>query len=73
MSNIPLSAKCPNCGSNAVIRAAVPESDGEPVLVCTACGRKDPPLDFVDKAVALDEAAKLLQDAFRDIPGFKKK
>ena len=73
MSNIPLKHKCPNCGSNAVIRAAVPEPDGEPELVCTACGRKGTKVDFADKADALAKAAKFAQDAFRDIPGFKKK
>lgn len=73
MSTIPLKHKCPKCGSNSIKLAVGAEAEGDTQLVCTACGRKGPALDFVDKADALDKAAKLLQESLRDIPGFKKK
>lgn len=73
MSNIPIGTKCPGCGSQAVIQPAIAEASDEAQLVCAACGHAGPALDFVDKDQVLAEAAKLAQDAFGDIPAFRKK
>lgn len=64
-------SKCPKCGSHAVELTAFSKAKENDMLRCPDCGHRARKSEFV--ADVLNKAAKQLQDAFRDIPGFKPK
>jgi len=72
MSTLPFEFQCPQCGAQAIMVAAATESQPEHA-VCVACGCRSEDLQLALKEAALRYGAKLLQDALRDIPGFKAK
>ena len=63
--------KCPKCGSNAIELAAFTKADLNDSLTCPSCGHVATKSEFTAELVG--KAVKLMQDAFRDIPGFKPK
>lgn len=63
--------KCPKCGHTGIEFAAFSEANLEDQLTCPACGARSLKSEFT--ADLVNEVAKGLQDAFRDIPGFKSK
>jgi len=63
--------KCPKCGSHAIEFAAFEKVDLDDKLTCPTCGHVAAKSEFTTEIVG--EVAKLLQDALRNIPGFKAK
>ena len=73
MSTLPFEFHCPQCGENAVVLTTGPEPNAEEELaVCAACGCRSEELQLAVKDGALRYAAKAIQDALGDFPGFKK-
>lgn len=71
MSNLTPVTKCPKCGNTTIEATAFAKAGPHDNLTCPVCGHIASKDQFV--ADVLDKVAKLAQDAFRDIPGFKRK
>ena len=71
MSELTPVTKCPKCGSNAIEFAAFTKADLNDLLTCPACGHAAAKSEFT--AELIGKAIKLMQEEFRDIPGFKPK
>lgn len=65
--------KCPKCGGTTIELAAFSKANDNDNdndnLTCPTCGHSAEKSEFV--ADLLAQSAKLMQDAFRNIPGFK--
>jgi len=61
--------KCPKCGGTTIELAAFSKANDNDNLTCPTCGHSAAKSEFV--ADLLAQSAKLMQDAFRNIPGFK--
>ena len=71
MSQLTPVTKCPKCGHTGIEPTAFAKAKGNDLLTCPKCGNQSTKDQFV--ADLLNKSAKLLQDALRDIPGFKPK
>ena len=63
--------KCPKCGHTGIEFTAFAEANLDDLLTCPACGHRAVKTEFT--ADLVNESAKLLQDEFRDLPGFTPK
>lgn len=71
MANTTPVTKCPKCGYTGIELAAFTKAKLDDLLTCPSCGKRSLKSEFTAEIV--NKAAKLLQDAFRNAPGFKPK
>ena len=70
MPTIPVT-KCPECGGTTIEATAFADADLDDPLTCPACGHHATKREFVAHLVG--EGAKIAQDIFGKIPGFRRK
>jgi len=63
--------KCPKCGGTEIETAAFAKASPNDLLTCPNCGNRSTKDEFV--AELLNESARRLQNALRNISGFKPK
>jgi predicted nucleic-acid-binding Zn-ribbon protein len=63
--------KCPKCGGREIDRAAFAKANPNDLLTCPHCGNQSTKDELV--AELLNESARRLQIALRNISGFKSK
>lgn len=71
MSDLRPITKCPNCGGTTLEASAITEAHLNDEIACPGCGHRAAKHEFLAETV--DEAVKLAQDMFRNVPGFKPK
>jgi hypothetical protein len=71
MSTLTPVTKCPKCGGTTIELNAFANARENDMLTCPGCGHEAPKSEFV--ADILNMAAKMLQNALRDVPGFRPK
>lgn len=71
MSTLMPVTKCPKCGGTTIEATAFAKANLNDLLTCPGCGHRAAKSEFT--ADIVKKSAKIAQDAFRNIPGFKPK